>query len=60
MADSDITKVRLDIYMIHGCNFGKDMAAEAIEYVSAANPYHPVRDWLESVAAEHPTKTKRR
>ena len=55
MADSDITKVRLDIYMIHGCNFGKDMAAEAIEYVSAANPYHPVRDWLESVAAEHPS-----
>jgi putative DNA primase/helicase len=54
MADADITQIRLDIYRAHGCNYGKDMAAEGIEYVSAANPYHPVRDWLESVAAEHP------
>ena len=53
MADSYVTGLRLEMADVHGVQFGKERMAEAADYVARQNPYHPVREWLEQVAAQH-------
>lgn len=47
--ETDTSQLRIDIEERYRCEFCKNKVTEAVEYRADANPYHPIKNYLEGL-----------